>query len=219
MGQEQPTCSSTPSARTSRFPPRQCLRKGCGRAFVPWRWNQRYCQQPECLRLLRRWQAAKRQQRRRSHAENRRQHARAERQRRSRRREEARVRPPKPSPPVSSKVTSIDTPTSRAWSRSKKYPGDFCDRPGCFEPLRPSCRAPARYCGDTCRQVVRRVRDRERKWKKRNSETAASGRSKPVRSYRGSPKSALSSCKTHQEVPKHDRETSAGRRPRAPPSA
>jgi len=219
MGQEQPTCSSTPSARTSQFPPRQCLRKGCDRSFVPGRWNQRYCRQPECLCLLHRWQAAKRQQRRRSHAENRRQHADAERQRRSRRREEARVRPPKPSPPVSSEPTSIDTPTSRAWSRSKKYPRDFCDRPGCFEPLRSSSRAPAHYCGDACREAVRRVRDRERKWKKRNRAATASGRSMSVRSYRDSPKPALSSRETHQEVPKHDRETSTGRRPRAPPSA
>ena len=212
MGQEQPTCSDSPSARTSRFPPRQCHRKGCDRLFVPRRWNQRYCQEAECLRLLHRWQGAKRQQRRRRQAEVRRQHAEAERQRRQR---EARVRKSARSPPASS---PIDASASRAWSRSKTNPGDFCDRPGCFEPLRLSCGAPARYCGDACRQAVRRVRDRERKWKKRNSETAASGHSMTVRSYRGFPKPALSSRETHQEVPNHDRETSTGCRPRAPPS-
>ena len=42
-----------------------CLRKGCGRKYQPRRWNQRYCQDPECLRQLRRWQAAQRQARRR----------------------------------------------------------------------------------------------------------------------------------------------------------
>jgi hypothetical protein len=218
MGQPQPTGCRTPSASTSRFPPRQCLRKGCECVFVPRRWNQRYCRQPECLRLLYRWQAAKRQQRWRSHVENRQQHARAERQRRSRRREETQARPPKPSPPVSSEPTPIDAPASRAWSRSKKYPDNFCDRPGCFDPVRPSRRAPARYCGDACRQAVRRVRNRERKWKKRNRAATASGRSRTVRSYRDSPKPALSSRETHQEVPKHDRETSTGRRPRPPPS-
>lgn len=219
MGQEQPTCSSTLSARTSRLAPRQCLRKGCECDFVPRRWNQRYCQQPECLRLLRRWQAAKRQQRRRSQPENRRQHAQAERQRRSRRREEAQTRSPKPSPPVPSEPTPSDASASRAWSRSKKYPDNFCDRPGCFDPVRPSHRAPARYCGDACRQALRRVRDRERKWKQRHSTTTASGCSMPVRRYRDSPKPALSFRKTPQEVPQHDRETSTSRRPRAPPSA
>ncbi len=219
MGQEQPTCSSTLSARTSRFPPRACHRKGCANVFLPRRWNQRYCREPACLRELYRWQAAKRQQRRRSHAENRRQHADAERQRRSRRREEARIREVERSLPASSPTAPIDTPRPRAWSRSKRNPGDFCDRPGCFEPLRRSNRAPARYCGDVCRQAVRRVRDRERKWKKRHGETVASGVSMTVRSYWGLPKPALSFRKTHQEVPKHDRETSAGCRPRAPPSA
>jgi len=219
MGQLQPTGCRTPSASTSRLSQRQCHRKGCECVFMPRRWNQRYCQQPECLQLLRRWQAAKRQQRRRSHVEHRRQHAEAERQRRSRRREEGRNRPPKPSPPVPSEPTSSDTSTSRAWSRSKKYPGNFCDRPGCFEPLRSSSRAPAHYCGDACRQAVRRVRDRERKWKQRRSATTPSGRSTPVHTYRGFPKPVLSSRKTPQEIPKHDRETSAGRRPRAPPSA
>jgi hypothetical protein len=32
---------------------------------VPQRWNQRYCHDPECQRQLRRWQAARRQAKRR----------------------------------------------------------------------------------------------------------------------------------------------------------
>ena len=28
--------------------------KGCGRRYEPKRWNKRYCQDPECLRLLHR---------------------------------------------------------------------------------------------------------------------------------------------------------------------
>ena len=249
MGQEQLTCSSTPSTSTSRFPPRRCQRKGCHCVFVPGRWNQRSCRQPECLLELHRWQAAKRQQRRRSQAEVRRQHAEAERLRRGRQREEARVRQAEQSSLVSSSSASIDAPKPRAWSRSKKNPGDlFCGRAGCFEPLRPSCRAPAHYCSDKCRQAMHRVRDRERKykWRKdkaadrrpcdengstrqgrrqrpcnaaanRGSGTAPACRA-PVRGYRSSSEAAVTSSKTHQEVPKHDRETSTGRRPRAPPS-
>jgi hypothetical protein len=41
--------------------PRICLRKGCGREYQPRCWHQHYCQEPECSRLVRRWQAAKRQ--------------------------------------------------------------------------------------------------------------------------------------------------------------
>jgi len=245
MGHPQSTDSQSFSARASRFPPRRCHRKGCEAVFVPRCWNQRYCRQPACLRELHRWQAAKRQQRRRNRAEVRRQHAEAERQRRSRQRATRRAAPAA----VSSSSSVSNAPaTSRAWSRSKQPPENFCDRPGCFEAVRPSCRAPSRYCGDTCREAVRRVRDRERKWKRRHRHLpgvsrrheasgsphprrhAAQSRtrghaldststgSNPVRDYRSGGDNGLSSGETHQEVFEHDQETCIGRRPRASPS-
>ncbi len=61
-----------------------CLRKGCGRKYQPGRWNQRYCQDPECLRQVRRWQAARRQARRRLGEAAKAEHAEAERARRER---------------------------------------------------------------------------------------------------------------------------------------
>jgi hypothetical protein len=60
------------------------MRKGCGRTYQPRCWNQRYCQEPECLRQVRQWQAARRQAKHRQDAEAKGQHARAERQRRER---------------------------------------------------------------------------------------------------------------------------------------
>src|SRR5271170_4259675 len=63
---------------------RVCLRKGCGRKYQPRRWNQHYCQDPECLRLVRRWQAARRQAQRRQDEAAKAQHAEAERVRRQR---------------------------------------------------------------------------------------------------------------------------------------
>jgi hypothetical protein len=48
------------------------------------RWNQRYCQDPECRKEVARWQAAKRQQERRRRPEVRQQQAAAERERRAR---------------------------------------------------------------------------------------------------------------------------------------
>jgi hypothetical protein len=71
-----------PRARRPR--PRICLRKGCGRKYQPRCWNQRYCQDPECLRQVRRWQAARRQAKRRQDAHVKARHAQAEKQRRRR---------------------------------------------------------------------------------------------------------------------------------------
>jgi hypothetical protein len=164
MGQEQLIASPTPSPSTRRFPPRTCHRKDCGRVFSPRAWNQLYCQDPECLRLLRRWQAAKRQARARRLAEKRKQHAEAERRRRCRRREAGRTAVAK-DPPQSSAPR-------RAWSRSKKIPYDFCDRPGCYEPLCSCRRGPAQYCGPDCGCAARRVQDRERKFKARQRKAA-----------------------------------------------
>lgn len=162
MGHPQSISHPAPSASPRRLRPRVCLRKGCGRRYQPRRWNQRYCQDPECLKLVRRWQNAQRQQQRRCQAAVRAQQAAAERQRRQRRRQ-ARASPQPDEPPP--KCPSH----GRAWSRSRKNSAPFCQRPGCYEPLPANTRAPARYCGPACRQAVQRVLDRERKWLRRNT--------------------------------------------------
>ena len=74
--------SRLPRARRPR--PRICLRKGCGRKYQPRCWNQRYCQDSECLRQVRRWQAARRQAKRRQDDRVKAQHAQAEKERRRR---------------------------------------------------------------------------------------------------------------------------------------
>jgi hypothetical protein len=71
-----------PKARERRPRARSCLNKGCGRKYQPRRWNQRYCQAPECLREVRRWLAAQRQARRREDDDAKAEHAQAERERR-----------------------------------------------------------------------------------------------------------------------------------------
>lgn len=162
MGQGHLTTGKGISA-SRRLGWRSCLRKGCGRRFQARRYNQRYCREPECLGELRRWQAAKRQQKRRSQPEARQQHAEAERQRRKQRAAEAR----KPSEGES--VAEAASENSGAWSRSRRHSEIFCNRPGCYEPLRDSARAPASYCGDDCGAAMRRARDCERKWLRRKS--------------------------------------------------
>jgi hypothetical protein len=71
-----------PRARRPRL--RTCLRKGCNRQYLPTRWNQRYCHDPDCQRQVRRWLAARRQAAHREDAAARFRHAQAEKERRQR---------------------------------------------------------------------------------------------------------------------------------------
>lgn len=159
MGPEHHTAGRGASTSGGRLGLRDCLRKGCGRKFQPRQWNQRYCQEPECLREVRRWQAGKRQRQRRATPEGRQRHAEEERHRRQR--DSVQTGRPGDEGPAGPETAS-KTP---AWSRSdKNLPEVFCDRPGCYEPPRESPRAAARYCGDACRAAMRQVRDRERKY-------------------------------------------------------
>lgn len=128
---------------------RICLRKGCQRRYRAASWNARYCQDPQCLRLVRRWQAAKRQQQRRATPEGRQRHAQAQRERRLQ---------------AAARSRAEDVRPARGHAAKVFLPHPFCNRPGCFEPPQASPKAPASYCGGECRKAVRRVRDRERKW-------------------------------------------------------
>jgi hypothetical protein len=238
MGQLQHTTEGNGSTRGRRLRPRICLRQGCGRTYQPRRWNQRYCQDPDCQRQVRRWQAAKRQRKRRGDADGREKHAQTERERRKRRQAE--------SYGLSADGSSSGDVRPPAWSRSKKFPETFCDRPGCYAAARSSDRAPARYCGDACRSALGRVRDRERKWLRRTTSAGrykrqleyerarrrrrggcgvppAAGRQdvparpRAVVNYRASPPERLT-WPGWKEDRRDDRETSAGSGPRSPPT-
>jgi hypothetical protein len=241
MGHAYLTTNGICSTRESRLGWRRCLRKGCGRLFRATRYNQRYCQQPDCLREVRRWQAAKRQRKCRAKAEGRRRHAEAERQRRA--------SPPRPpagtSPAPSASPMSADSRPG-AWSRGNRHPEIFCDRPGCYEPPRDACHAC--YCGPECAAAMRQVQDRQRKWLRRNSDAGrfkrcleyeltrakrCGGRASAERFPTGPAWAArlrssvlISGSDGHasvgfsgpEEVKSHDPKTSAGPRPRAPPA-
>ena len=111
-----------PNGRRRRPRPRICLRKGCGQKYQPRRWNQRYCQDPECLRLVRRWQAARRQAKRRQQEEAKAKHAQAERARRQR----------SSSLPQTPKTTEVAPARGHAAKILSSTP--LCARPGCHEP-------------------------------------------------------------------------------------
>jgi hypothetical protein len=164
MGHAHLTTSDGALASGGRLGWRSCLRKGCSRTFQARRYNQRYCQDPECIREVRRWQGAKRQRKCRSQAEGRQRHAEAERQRRKQRASAVST------PPQNESVAGDVPAENGAWSHSRRHPAILCDRPGCYEPPRDSPRAPAAYCGDDCRGAMHQARDRERKWLRRKTE-------------------------------------------------
>ena len=147
--------SRLPRARRPR--PRTCFRKGCGRKYQPRCWNQRYCQDPECLRQVRRWRNARRQAKRRRDDHVKAQHAQAEMERRQR---------DKTSPKA---IENPEVAPARGHAAPNFFSLPLCDRPGCHEPPVISPRNPARYCGAACRQAVHNVQDRERKWHSRST--------------------------------------------------
>ncbi len=146
----KPKCR--PSARARRPRARVCLRKGCGCKYQPRRWNQRYCQDPDCRRLVRNWQAARRQVQRRLDAATKAQHAEAQRARRQR----AKSVPQAPQDPA--------VAAARGHAAEIIFRAPCCHRPGCPEPPLKSIRNPAHFCGPACRQAMHRVLERERKW-------------------------------------------------------
>jgi hypothetical protein len=147
--------SRLPRARRPR--PRTCFRKGCERKYQPRCWNQRYCQDLECLREVRRWQAARGQAERRRDARVKARHAQAEKERRQR----AKVAP--------KAIENSEVAPARGHTANFFPPLSLCDRPGCYEHPVISLRNPARYCCAACRQAVCNVRDRERKWHSRST--------------------------------------------------
>jgi len=109
------------------------------------------------MRLVRCWQAAKRQTKRRQDDAAKTQHAEAERARRQRANSS-------PQPPQ-----SPEDAAARGHAAKILAPTPMCHRPGCYEPPVKSGRSQARYCCSACREAVRRVVDRERKWKLRGT--------------------------------------------------
>lgn len=244
MGQLQHISNPGSPARGRRLGWRVCLRKGCGRRFQARRYNQRYCQAPECRQQVRRWQGAKRQRKCRADPAGRQRHAEAERQRRKEKAAQT-------DRPDACEACAADAASdASAWSRSKKLPESFCDRPGCYEPPRDSPRVTASYCSDGCRTAVQQTCDRERKWLRRKREAGRFKRRleyQTVRAHRreehagpgGSPARRYSAqpdpsrravpdyggeggsrpdCEGSMEVKSHASQESADSRPRAPPA-
>lgn len=135
---------------------RRCLLKGCERWFLPTRPQARYCNAgcQQAARRWRRWQATQRYRASAAGKERRREQSRRYRVRRRQR-------------PVAEPVAAIAEPAhdgegQRPAEFSELNVGQPCQRPGCYTCFEPSPRSPhQRFCSSSCRQALRRVRQRE----------------------------------------------------------
>ena len=132
VGTHQGTGNHHRPARGRRPRPRICLRKGCGRKYQPRTWNQRYCQDPECLRLLRQWQAAWRQARRRKDPAVKAQHAQVERARRLKAKAASQAGPKSEFAPARGHAPQPFFPSLVQSARLLRAAGELPSQPGTF---------------------------------------------------------------------------------------
>ena len=146
-------CAAVQGAWPRNCSPRRrlCLLKGCELPFVPSHPQSRYCG-ADCRAAARRWRNW-----RASRMYRAREHGRARRREQSQRyRQRVRTRQPEPS----SEPCEGQRPAPIAEE-------SCCARPGCYELFQASCRSPLqKCCGSRCRLALRRVRQRELRWRR-----------------------------------------------------
>jgi hypothetical protein len=159
-----------PRASQGAGQPRQrlCLLKGCEKPFRPACPQARYCS-PECWLEAERWRRRRASERYRQTINGREKRQAQNRRYRSRRGERRRAEEvqnslqPAPDPQCASDVQPCEGQRPAAESGFS-----CCDRPGCEEHFpRPRLISTRRFCSPSCRQALRRVIERERRWQRR----------------------------------------------------
>jgi hypothetical protein len=140
-----------------RHRPRRCLLKGCERLYWPWHWRAHYCSEA-CQQAARRWRRRQASQRYRATENGK------EQRREQSRRHRQRVR--------ERQAASADVAASREGQRiapsSEEFSTRPCDRPGCYELFAlPHEQSSKRFCSVACRLALRRVLDREERYRAR----------------------------------------------------
>jgi hypothetical protein len=164
-------------AWSRHFRCRRCLLKGCERSYRPTRPQSRYCS-AACRLAARRWRRRQASQRWRHSAPGK---ARRREQSRRYRRRLPLPLVPRPATPATD-VPPL--PTEREGQRPATIPEDFCvqpcQRPGCYELFgeRPHAHW-RRYCCAQCRRALRRVLDREARYRQRRRTGVRPGRRWP----------------------------------------
>ena len=162
-------CRKTGASQGARRPrQRPCLLKGCEKDFRPTHPQARYCS-PECRAAARRWRRrrASRGYRQTTNGREKRQ-AQSQRQRSrcKERRQAAEAEPPLPSSPET--LCPCALPQREGQRPAQQADFFCCDRPGCEVHFALSSRSPCqRFCSPSCRQALRRVIERERRWRQR----------------------------------------------------
>lgn len=156
--EEWKAVSPTPGPRARvRYGVRTCGGGDCGQPFERRSPNQRYCE--SCRRAVSRQQGKRRKQRQRA-------------EEKARRSASAGVEAKEPSP-RGVVAASVDPAEASEASGHASVEGPsrprICDRPGCYEAPLEQAGQRASYCGPSCARAVRRVLDRERKWRSRGT--------------------------------------------------
>jgi hypothetical protein len=151
---------SSPREVVERLPPtacsqrtRSCLLKGCEQAFQPRHPLARYCG-PACQAAARCWSRSRAAARYRTT-----EHGRA-----CRRQQVCRYRQRMRERRQAAAEAQAET-TGEGHQEAEDSEKIRCHRPGCYERFSLHRRSPCqRFCGPLCRQALRRVRERERRW-------------------------------------------------------
>ena len=171
-----------PSGCSPRPRRRLCLLKGCEQPFAPSHPQARYCS-AECHAAARRWRSWRASRTYRASDQGqarRREQSRQYRQRLRARRAEPEAEPPSEpaEPPAEPREGQRPAPVSEEFC---------CARPGCYELFVRCGRSPLqKCCGWLCRQALRRVRQREARWRWRLGGPFRAAHDNPP-SARGSP--------------------------------
>jgi hypothetical protein len=154
--------SSDASGQRSRRYSRLCLLKGCEKSFSSSHPLQRYCSQAcqEAAQQWRRWHAARRYRATPQGQQQRREQSRRYRNRQRLRQATATIEP----------VVTEAASEPREGQRYEDFSEDFsarpCQRPGCYERFVPQPHEPPqRFCCAACRRALRRVLEREARWR------------------------------------------------------
>ena len=160
-----------PRGRYSRV----CLLKGCERPFEPSHPLSRYCSKScqDAARQWRRWRAARRYRATAQGHQQRREQSRRYRDRlRSRR-----------AALVAEQEAKADQREGQRYGDfSEDFSGTPCRRPGCYELFQPGPHEPPQcFCCSACRRALRRVLDREARWRRRRRLIVAGQDRPPLR--------------------------------------
>jgi hypothetical protein len=183
MGPSQCPPSPGPTQDTGcPFRQRHCLLKGCERLFQPKHYQDRYCG-AACRQQAERWRRWHSARKYRASAEGK--HCRREQSRRYRERcrQWRAVRWEELLREIDARVVREDNEAAaqltvaepregqRAAPDLEDFPRRPCRRPGCYVliPILPSV-PQQQFCSCRCRQALRRVLDRESRWRRRHGQ-------------------------------------------------